>query len=29
MARKNMFEGITPAARPDEDAKGPLPRPAA
>ncbi len=26
MARKNMFEGITPVARPDEDAKGPLPR---
>jgi ParB family chromosome partitioning protein len=29
MARKNMFEGITPVSRPEEDAKGPLPRPAA
>ena len=27
MARKNMFEGITPAARPDDSAKEPLPRP--
>ena len=27
MARKNMFEGITPAARPDETPKEPLPRP--
>src|SRR5690606_34650208 len=29
MARKNMFEGITPASRPEEDAKTPLPRPTA
>jgi ParB family chromosome partitioning protein len=29
MARKNMFEGITPASRPEEDAKAPLPRPTA
>ena len=29
MARKNMFEGITPAARPDETAKDAAPRPAA
>lgn len=28
MARKNMFEGITPAARPDETAKDAAPRPA-
>lgn len=27
MARKNMFEGITPAAWPDETQKEPLPRP--
>lgn len=26
MARKNMFEGITPAARPEVDAESPLPR---
>lgn len=26
MARKNMFEGITPTTRPDDDAKAPLPR---
>ena len=29
MARKNMFEGVTPTARPEEDVKGPLPRSAA
>jgi ParB family chromosome partitioning protein len=29
MARKNMFEGISPAARPEDDAKGSMPRDAA
>jgi len=27
MARKNMFEGITPSPRPEDPDKGPLPRP--